>query len=436
MRRTIILGMAGFFLLAGLVSSVFPQKKLVRKGRYFVGQIDKSGRVDKSGQLEIRDFKGDVRVTGWDRQAFEIHEKIKMDIFSREEAKKGLTLSENSISVSRRAIQIDGHDFRSWMTAVLEIKVPRNFSTRIGVKGGDVAVHLLQGDQTISTSGGDVALEDLKGRVIARTSGGDIEVNRFKGNLSVSTSGGDLRLVTISGEVNGSTSGGDIFVKECGDRVHVATSGGEIDVFGVNGDLNASTSGGDIRVREVLGRVDVHTSGGDLIVQHAAKDVYAATSGGDIRISDVQQKVRAKTSGGDISINGAGGAIVALTSGGEIDIRKAAASVTAKTSGGNVFVEMTPDDSSRSHSAKIFSSGGDLKLVIPAKMPAHIFAEIKIRQQVFGHHFTIHSDFPLKIRTLKKSGWRKEIQAVGEINGGGDQLELHTVNGNIDIRKK
>ncbi len=434
-RLSILFWVALLWIDFGTVTAVFPQEKLVHRGRYFWGEFVKRGDIGKSGTLKIRAFKGDVRILGWNQKQFEIREKIKMDIFTRSEAEKALALAKSDVSVSGKTIQIDGTNFRSWMSGDVSIKVPRNFSSRVNVRGGDISVRFLRGNQSLGTSGGDVALEDLRGNIQARSSGGDISARKIKGALAVATSGGDLHLVQVSGTVSGSTSGGDILVKNCADRISVSTSGGDIEASAVDGDLNAMTSGGDIDVRDAEARVRVQTSGGDLSVSHVSQDVVATTSGGDIKVENALQKVQAKTSGGDVFVRGVGGPVVAYTSGGEIRIQKARSSVNAKTSGGNVFVEMTPEDFTVPHWAKIYSSGGDLTLVLPRNLPATISAVIKVRNHRL-RDLSIKSDFPLKIERTEKSDWNREIRATGDINGGGDKIELGTVDGNIEIRKE
>ena len=426
---TLILGM-------GLAAAkAFAQEELHRAGRYYVAEFTRTFKIKEGGTLEIRKLRGDISVSGWEKSTTEVREKVKMDIFTKSEAQKGLDLVKKTLMATDRKIFIDGSDYRSWMIVDVVVKVPRRFNTKLNTRGGDILLENLKGDQTLSTSGGDVKLTEINGQIQARTSGGDISVERLKGTIALATSGGDLDLQDIVGVLSGSTSGGDISLKNSTDRVSLSTSGGDIRIINSRGDLMARTSGGDIDVRESGGRVNITTSGGDISLNKASGDVVARTSGGDIEVLNALKNIVVKTSGGDLDLENIGGSIRAVTSGGEITIKNAGASVEAKTSGGNVSVEMNPVDFSKDHHAKIASSGGDLELTLPAKLPATIFARIEVRHKPLSD-FSISSDFPLNLEKKAKNGWNRMIEATGDINGGGDRIELKTVNGNIVIKKK
>ncbi|GBE28636.1 hypothetical protein BMS3Bbin03_02584 [bacterium BMS3Bbin03] len=434
-RVTCILLSLVIFMTSVLVMSAAAQEKLYRKGRYYIGEITQAYPVKDGGLLKILRMKGDISVKSWDKPLVEIHQKIKMDVFTRSEAEKGFESAKASTQANGKTIFVDGGSYRSWMHVDFQVNVPRAFNTKLQTRGGDLKLIGIKGDQQVSTSGGDIKLADLSGAIQARTSGGDISAKRVKGTLSVATSGGDLNLTDIAGILSGSTSGGDVTVKNCTDRVNVSTSGGDIDIVNARDDLNARTSGGDIQIREAGGRVSIATSGGDISVLKAGGDVNARTSGGDIEITDALKNVLALTSGGDITIENVAEAAVAKTSGGGIIIKNAGGSVEAKTSGGDVAVQMNPTDFAKDHHASIASSGGDLELVLPGKLPATIHALIEVKHKPLSD-YSITSDFPLSIQKKEKSGWKKIIEASGDINGGGDKIELKTVNGNITIKKE
>jgi len=436
MKRKMLTGIAAVSLVFLLIfTNLLAQEKLYRKGHYFIGEITKTLSAGRAGILEIRNKKGDITVKGWDQPRVQIHQKLKMDVITKSEAEKGFELVKNSIHVSGKRILVDGRDYRSWMQVDFIVNVPKVFNVKLKTSGGDLVLVGLKGDEELITSGGDVEIRNANGQIQARTSGGDISVKDAKGTLSLATSGGDLELNTITGVLSASTSGGDIVVKNCGDRIVVATSGGDIQIVNTRGDMNARTSGGNIDVRDADGPLSIITSGGDIQVSRASGNVTAKTSGGDIGIADALKRVTAITSGGDIYLKNIGDAAVAKTSGGNIEIRNAGSSVNAITSGGNVSVEMNPRSFKIDHHAKIISSGGDLELSLPGKLPASIHAVIRIKHKLL-QSYSITSDFPLQIQKSDEKGWVKLIEATGDINGGGDKIELKTVNGNIVIKKK
>ena len=120
------------------------------------------------------------------------------------------------------------------------------------------------------------------------------------------------------------------------------------------------------------------------------------------------------------------------TSGGDIELKDIQGFIEAATSGGDVEAEMTLKDFSKDHHVELKSSGGDLTLWIPEKLPATIRAEIKLSRSSWGSKdYNIYSDFPLQKE--KENG--DYIRCQGKINGGGDLINLQTSNGNIRINK-
>ncbi|NOY78020.1 MAG: DUF4097 domain-containing protein [Calditrichaeota bacterium] len=434
-RKVSVEFVAVSLMLLFMVTHAMAQEKLYRKGPYFIGEITKTLSAGRAGILDIRNKKGDITVKGWDQPRVRIQQKVKMDVITKSEAQKGFELVKNSLHVSGKRILVDGQDFRSWMRVDFVVMVPRAFNVNLRTSGGDLILTRLKGSEELTTSGGDIEIRHAEGQIQARTSGGDILVREAKGTLALATSGGDLELSAITGVLSASTSGGDIRLKNCGDRIAVATSGGDIQIVNTRGYMNARTSGGNIDVRDANGPLHITTSGGDIQAVRVSGNVTAKTSGGDIGIEDVLKRATAITSGGDISLMNIGDAVVAKTSGGDIDIKNAGSSVNAVTSGGNISVNMNPRNFKTDHHAKIISSGGDLELSLPAKLPASIHAVIRIEHKLL-QSYSITSDFPLQIQKRDEKGWIKLIEATGDINGGGDKIELKTVNGNIVIKKR
>jgi len=220
--------------------------------------------------------------------------------------------------------------------------------------------------------------------------------------------------------VNAKTSGGDIIVKNNQAKVTAHTSGGDIELSNIGAEVEAHTSGGDIEVYGSKGNIDVITSGGDITLKDINDRVSAKTSGGDIEATRVRKGIKVKTSGGDIELDDIQGFI------------------EAKTSGGDIEAKMTLKDFSRDHHVMMNSSGGNLTLAIPAKLPATIVATIHLQGRSW-RDYDIASDFPLtssKQDEQKGRGrQRKAIVSKGKINGGGDLIQLETTNGNITIKK-
>ncbi len=406
-----------------LTSSVFAQE-LTKRGRYYVAEITKTFKVQEGGQLIISDVRGDVRITTWDKKEVFVKELKRMDVYTEEEAKTVLEKSKSNYRQRGNTIEIGGEYYsRDWIKSEFDVTVPKVFMVDIKTRGGDISVSRLNGEVKLKTSGGDIVLEEIDGEVDSHTSGGDIEVINSTKSVRIKTSGGDIKLENIGGPLVAKTSGGDIVLRGSKSRMDLHTSGGSIEIRDAGGEVKAHTSGGDIDVVNTQGDVEVHTSGGDIDLRNIGGRLDASTSGGDIK--------------GDI-INGS---VKTSTSGGDIDLKDVKGGVEGKTAGGDISVEITLEDFKKNHYVDLRTAGGELVIYIPEKLPATIRAEIEISDR--WDDYNIYSDFPLtstentgeERRSNRRHRRRRSIRSEGDINGGGDLIELYTVNGDIHIKK-
>ena len=417
--------------IAGLVFTLGARaesQEIRKEGRYYVAEIRQNFIVAKGGTLRIYDIRGDVDVETWSKNEVVVTEFKRMDVYSEEEARTALKRSQSSYRHRDNLIEISGESYsRDWINSKFVVKLPREFNVDVETRNGDLSVRELVGEVDLNTSGGDIRLTDIDGQVRAKTSGGDISVVNSTQMVNLKTSGGDLELENIGGPVNAKTSGGDISLVNSEDSVELSTSGGDIQIRDVGGEVNAYTSGGDIDIDNSQGRVEVHTSGGDITLREVGGDLDASTSGGNIEGRGIQ---------GHADVG---------TSGGSIDLRDVDGGVRAKTAGGDISVEITLRDFDRDHRVDLRTAGGEITLYIPEDLPATIRAEIEITDR--WEDYNIYSDFPLTSTEQEGREGRRDrdrrrrprsrrfIQSEGEINGGGDLIELFTTNGDIHIKK-
>ena len=360
----------------------------------FIGFVEDDGRtksfnVGKGGTLEVTVDGGDIRINVWDKNEV----LVKAEGLDESDLRRlEMTQSGNDVRVELRS-RWSSHSGHSRF----DITVPSQYNANLHTSGGDIDVRgTMNGTVKGSTSGGDVTLGNVtSGRVDLSTSGGNMRTGDIQADIRLSTSGGDIELGSVGGEANVNTSGGNIRVKSVGKSLKANTSGGNIDIGDVGGEAKVSTSGGDIKVRKVTGSATLSTSGGD------------------------------------IELGGASGSVKAHSSGGNLNLENITGSIDGSTSGGDVTAELRPTGKGRS---KLSSSGGEITLSIPEDAKATVEATIRI--QGWGRHdneYTVHSEF--KADTYDKRGDPDEIRAVYKLNGGGELIELRTVNSDINIKK-
>lgn len=354
-----------------------------------VQENTKSFKVDKGGQLVVNVSPGEINVSVWDKN--EVFIKV---IGLDEDDLKSVKMNKSGNTVTIKY----GGEWGWSDDAEYYFTIPKEFSLDLKTSGGNITLKDdIKGEVEMSTAGGNVKLKSVIGNVKVSTSGGEITTGNVNGRLYLSTMGGNIRVGTITGgEAKVSTMGGNIQVDGADSNLEVKTYGGNIRIGNIGGDASVTTFGGNISLDKVSGSAEMSTYGGNLYLKGATGKVKAKTMGGNISLKDVTGSINASTAAGD------------------------------------VYVELNP---SGGGSSSLTTSAGELELCIPATAKATIEARIIIHGwwQSDKESYKIISDF--KSKTYVKDKDEEEIRATYELNGGGDLIELRTVNSDIKIKK-
>ena len=343
-------------------------------------------RASSAGELIVKNFRGDITVTGKSNNAVIIVNETNIKANSEKRAwnlyqEAKVTVNQTEDETGKIVIIVEGKTkWRRQINDNLGSTVPQGFSVTLDCRGGNIALASLQGGMDISTSGGDINLKSLTGKMIAHTSGGDMEGDNLSGRVSARTSGGSLQFSDVKGELNATTSGGDIEAENIQGSTSLKTSGGDINLYDLVGrEIFARTSGGEITARELIAEttIDLHTGGGDLDLQDITGDLEASTSGGNINIMDVRGETKVWTSGGEINAEVVHGAFDGRTSGGDISLSK-------------IWDRQYED-----HEIDVKTSGGDIVLTLPEDFPASFRLRVLSPGRKPGE--VILSDFPMEI---------------------------------------
>jgi DUF4097 and DUF4098 domain-containing protein YvlB len=170
-----------------------------------------------------------------------------------------------------------------------------------------------------------------------------------------------------------------------------------------NADLQVKTGDGSIKVGDLSGNVDLHT--GD----------------GSVTADSVQGTIRMSTGDGSISAGGLDGRCEAVSGDGRIRLSGRFDALRAKSGDGSIEVEAR-------HGSKLDSSwsirSGDGG--IEAALPADLAADLDVTTGD-GH---ISSDIPITVE-----GLISKSRIHGKLNGGGQELVIHTGDGSIRLRR-
>ncbi|MDX2181706.1 MAG: hypothetical protein SFV18_19080 [Bryobacteraceae bacterium] len=153
---------------------------------------------------------------------------------------------------------------------------------------------------------------------------------------------------------------------------------------------------------------------GDLVLQvpFATSAVVKTVNSGTIRIENLEGEIEASNVNGHILLHGVKGAVVADTVNGKI-----------------VAALERADPKPMS----FITANGELDVTFPANLKATL--------RMKADNGDIYTEFEVTIRNEqsrvqnKRGQWRSETVTIGQVNGGGPEIRLQTLNGKIYIRK-
>ena len=168
-------------------------------------------------------------------------------------------------------------------------------------------------------------------------------------------------------------------------------------------DLNIETGDGSVEAQALTGSLNIHTGDGHIRVDGARGDIRLRTGDGSIEGRDLDGRLEADTGDGHVTVEGRFDALNIKTGDGSINARASAGSKLA-----NAWTIRTGD--------------GSVDMSLPGDLQANIEASTNDGRISLGIPVTVEGTFS----TSKISG---------KMNGGGQQLTIHTGDGSIHLSK-
>ena len=270
------------------------------------------------------------------------------------------------------------------------------------------------------TMTGNISIADTEADAVLRTAGGSITTGQVKGKAALITQGGSVKAGNVGGDAE------------------IRSQGGTLEVGDIGGNAEFHTTAGQIRAGSIAGSVTAE--GGRAIFIIKAGDVKATTNGGDISIGDAD-RINAKTLGGTITSRRVRGPFQGHTDSGDIRLDSAAAWVEASTGSGNIVVHVIPENIDGDLHMDLQAGIGDVTIYIPPRIKATVDATV---QRPAFQAQQIISDFPMSgiapgrpVRGLiPNNRFFSPTHSQSLLNGGGNQITLHTSLGKIIIHRQ
>jgi len=255
-----------------------------------------------------------------------------------------------------------------------------------------------------------VEIEDITGTL--RIVGWDREEVAVKGTLDphiedfTFEGGRRVRLQADSDVPHAGSSDLDIHVP-VGATVEIDTFAAEIDIRGVKGSVRAETVNGSIHVDGSEADVDLETVNGGLTILGPARRVRAESVNGTVSIKGARDEVDASTVNGELNVDGG-------------TFRRA----RLETVNGEILFD---GGLSASATLDVESVSGAVTLTLPEGVGADF--------SVSSFSGNIEHEFPGP-QAKRTSRWTSEKELQLTTGGGGAKVSIHTLSGDVELRKK
>ncbi|ASM48982.1 hypothetical protein PESP_a0780 [Pseudoalteromonas espejiana DSM 9414] len=222
-------------------------------------KIDKQIEVPSGGTIFIENQRGDVNITGWDKNEFKVSGEL-------DDKAQGFELKTTG----------DKTEFI--------VKMPRHLGWGSNGDGSNLTVFMPK-SSSLEFAGVNVS-------VVAKTLNNGAEVDVVNGEITVDDITGNIKLTTVNGDVNAENLNGNIQFETVNGEINDRQSTGELRFSAVNGDIKSNSTASDIRLENVNGDIDftlssiknlrINTVNGEAEVH-----IKELLKGGDVRFESV-----------------------------------------------------------------------------------------------------------------------------------------------------
>jgi DUF4097 and DUF4098 domain-containing protein YvlB len=196
-------------------------------------QVDRTIPFQAGGSLRLKNFSGDIKITGADSAEVIIHAVRRATRSRLDRIKLSIEASGSQIVINANDRPDDEQDGDNVVETTFEIRVPRQTNVDVTSFSSGITVEGVEGRHRVNNFSGDVHLVNVSGPLRAKTFSGDVELQ------VPGAEGADLRFSTFSGDID--TDLPLTLVSKSRKQLHATLNGGGREV-------TVETFSGDVRI--------------------------------------------------------------------------------------------------------------------------------------------------------------------------------------------
>jgi DUF4097 and DUF4098 domain-containing protein YvlB len=215
-------------------------------------QVDRTIPLQPGGNLRLKNFSGDIRITGADAAEVTIHAIRRATRARLNRIKLTIESIGDTVSINANDREYEEHERNNVVETTFEIRVPRKTSLDVQSFSSTITIDDVEGRHKVHNFSGDLHLTRMSGPVRAKTFSGtigletvdtnDLDIDTFSGDVSLNlpqNAGADLRLESFSGDLR--TDLPVTLVSKSKRNLHATLNGG-------GSDVRIKTFSGDVKL--------------------------------------------------------------------------------------------------------------------------------------------------------------------------------------------
>jgi DUF4097 and DUF4098 domain-containing protein YvlB len=204
-------------------------------------QVNETIPSSATGQVEVQNIAGSVRVTGWDRNEIRITGRLG-------EGTERLAVEGGRDRTVIRVVVPNGR--RNVRNSELEIRVPMQKDVTVRTTSAVIEIDGVVGGLSATSTSGNVDISGSPRQVTAASTSGNVDVDATTRVVRANTTSGNIRISgTAQQSVAAKSVSGEVQVDARTPELSTETVSGNLEVNGVSRRASANTVSGDATIR-------------------------------------------------------------------------------------------------------------------------------------------------------------------------------------------
>jgi DUF4097 and DUF4098 domain-containing protein YvlB len=318
----------------------------------------------------------------------------------------------------------------------LVLRVPPGTEVDVKDEHGDIDVAEV-GSATLDGAYGDVQLHQVSRNASVTLRHGDATLSHVGGDLVLDTSYGDIDVSDVAGAVRAAQAHGDVKTARTG-GLSLETQYGDLDADTVAGDLEVRGAHSAVAAQDVRGKADVESSYDAVALTRVGGDARVKVEHGEVRLTAIRGAASVETSYDDAHFEDIGGALTATVEHGAVHASRIAAGARVTAQGDDVVLDGFKGD------VWVQAERGDVRLTPDGPLGGGVtakstYGDVQLDVPA-GSRFELRaasdsSDLEISLPGLVVSE-TSDKRVLGRLGDGGGVVELTASHGAIHVAEK